>query len=126
MNPHDSHMYFTEGKASDGRLVVVRGVCHGTEKTAFEGVTFGGLPGLGVGFWGSMASGSRSNRPSRDGALPVRGFLGAGRPVSPKAQSRGVEWAGLNELGWPDRAIAGLVGRQRGLVTRRQLLAVGV
>jgi hypothetical protein len=32
----------------------------------------------------------------------------------------------LNELGWPDRAIAGLVNGQRALVTRRQLLAVGV
>ena len=73
-----------------------------------------------------MTSGSRSKRPTRDGAGAARGFLGAERLISPKVGSRAVEWAVLGELGWPDRGIAELVGRQRGLVTRRQLLALGI
>ena len=56
----------------------------------------------------------------------MRGVLGAERPIGPGAESRAVEWAVLDELGWPDRGIAGLVGRQRALVTRRQLLALGI
>ena len=84
MNPHDSHMYFTEGKASDGRLVVVRGVCHGTEKTAFEGVTFGGWAWFWVGFWGRMVCLLPVLRPSRCGVEVALGETLVGRGFGPK------------------------------------------
>ena len=73
-----------------------------------------------------MASGSRSKRPTREGAQTARGFLGAERPIGPGVEPPAIEWAVLDELGWPDRGIAGLAGRQRALVTRRQLLALGI
>jgi very-short-patch-repair endonuclease len=73
-----------------------------------------------------MASGSRQERPNRDGAQAARGFLGAERPIRPGVGFRALEWAVFDELGWPDRGIAELAGRQRALITRRQLLALGV
>jgi very-short-patch-repair endonuclease len=55
-----------------------------------------------------------------------RAFFSAGRGKDPGLDLDGTGWGVFGETGWPDRAIAELAGRQRALISRRQLLALGV
>jgi very-short-patch-repair endonuclease len=73
-----------------------------------------------------MASGSREKRPTRfdTDAAPV--VLGAERLVSPSADVGEVGWGVFDVAGWPDRRVAEVAARQRALISRRQLLALGI
>jgi Transcriptional regulator, AbiEi antitoxin len=73
-----------------------------------------------------MASGWREKHPAQSGADALPVVLGAERPIIPSADAGEVEPDVLDVVGWPDRRVADVAARQRALIARRQLLALGI
>jgi very-short-patch-repair endonuclease len=73
-----------------------------------------------------MAAGPARQRPTRWGLDPVWGVGRGGRGQHPKAVGGEIEWDVVDGEGWPDRRIGQIASRQRSLITRDQLLALGV
>jgi very-short-patch-repair endonuclease len=73
-----------------------------------------------------MASGPSGKGPHRRGSDAVRVLSIGQRGKGPAGQSGAPDWVLFDGAGWPDREIARLAAEQRAVVTRRQLLALGV
>jgi len=73
-----------------------------------------------------MASGSARQRPTHCDSESVWDVDRGQRCQRPRALGGAVEWDVGGEEGWPDRLIGQIASRQRSLITREQLLALGV
>src|SRR5690348_11808271 len=73
-----------------------------------------------------MGSGSPRQRPSRCGPESVWDVDSGERGQHPKAVARAIEWEVGGGEGWPDRRIGQIAAKQKSLITRDQLLALGV
>jgi len=78
------------------------------------------------GILGTMAFGSGGKHPDRAHPSVARDICGAERGIDPAHGREAVGRDVFGELGWPDRRIGERAGAQRSLITRRQLLALGV
>src|SRR6476620_1014290 len=73
-----------------------------------------------------MASVTSEKRPDRARPSVARDVCGGERGVNPAQGAEGVGRDDFSGFGWPDREIGERAGSQRSLITRRQLLALGV
>src|ERR1700748_2484059 len=73
-----------------------------------------------------MASGSARQRPTRSGFESVWDVDSGERGQRPRAAGGAIEWGVGGEEGWPDRRIGQIASRQKSLITREQLMALGV
>ncbi len=73
-----------------------------------------------------MASEPIGKRPDRARPSVARDICGGEREIDPAHRAGVVGRDVFGELGWPDRQIGERAGAQRSLITRRELLALGV
>src|SRR5689334_16388805 len=73
-----------------------------------------------------MTPRSRGKGPDRGHPDAARVVSTAERGIGPAAPQGAPDWVVFDGAGWPDRQIAKLAAAQRALITRRQLLKLGV